>query len=202
MKTKQENFWAGEFGDDYVDRNQGKEWIAGYISHFSDVLKRIPNINSIIEFGCNRGMNLQALHQLLPNTALHGIEINDKAYDIANSFKYTNIINGSIIDIDLPDKYDLTLIKGVLIHIDPDYLNDVYERLYKYTNKYICISEYYNPTPVALPYHGHSEKLFKRDFAGEIMDKYPDLKLIDYGFTYHRDSKYMHDDLNWFLLEK
>ena len=202
MKTEQEKFWSGEFGDEYVDRNQGENWIAGYISHFNDVLKRVPKLDSIIEFGCNRGMNLQALHQLLPDTSLSGIEINEKAYNIANSHDYTKIINDSIISVDLPAKYDLTFIKGVLIHINPDNLNDVYERLYKYSNKYICIAEYYNPTPVSLPYRGHSEKLYKRDFAGELMDMYPDLKLIDYGFTYHRDPKYTHDDLNWFLLEK
>ncbi len=202
MKTEQERFWSGEFGDDYVDRNQGENWIAGYISHFNEILKRVPNLDSIIEFGCNRGMNLQALHQLLPNTSLSGIEINEKAFNIANDHDYTEIFNDSIISVELPKKYDLTFIKGVLIHINPDNLTDVYERLYKYSNKYICIAEYYNPTPVALPYRGHSEKLFKRDFAGEVMDMYPDLTLIDYGFTYHRDSKYMHDDLNWFLLEK
>lgn len=202
MKTEQELFWSGSFGDEYVERNQGNNWIAGYISHFNDILKRLPKLDSIIEFGCNRGMNLQALHQLLPNCSLHGIEINNKAYSIANNLEYTNIINGSIIDIELDNSFDLTFIKGVLIHINPDHLNDVYDRLYKYSNKYICISEYYNPTPVSLPYRGHSEKLYKRDFAGEMMDRYPDLKLIDYGFTYHRDPKYTHDDLNWFLLEK
>lgn len=202
MNTEQEKFWSGEFGDEYVERNKGDNWIAGYISHFSDVLKRIPKVDSIIEFGCNRGMNLQALHHLLPNTSLHGVEINEKAYNIANALEFTNIIKGSIIDIELPQKYDLTLIKGVLIHINPESLPDVYQRLYQYSNKYICIAEYYNPVPVEIPYRGHAEKLYKRDFAGEMLDMYPDLKLIDYGFTYHRDSKYMHDDLNWFILEK
>ncbi len=202
MKTEQEIFWSGDFGNEYVDRNKGDKWIAGYISHFNDVLRRVPQVNSIVEFGCNRGMNLQALHHLLPEAELHGIEINKKACEIANSLSYATAINDSILEIELERKYDLTLIKGVMIHINPDYLNDVYDRLYRFSNKYICIAEYYNPTPVALPYRGNSEKLFKRDFAGEIMDKYPDLKLIDYGFTYHRDPKYKHDDLNWFLLEK
>ena len=48
------------------------------------------------------------------------------------------------------------------------------------SKKFILIAEYYNPTPVEVSYRGHNGKLFKRDFAGEMMKKYSDLKLIDY----------------------
>ena len=53
-----------------------------------------------------------------------------------------------------------------------------------------------------IPYHGESDRLFKRDFAGELMKKYKDLKLVDYGFVYHNDSNFPQDDVTWFLLEK
>jgi spore coat polysaccharide biosynthesis protein SpsF len=35
-----------------------------------------------------------------------------------------------------------------------------------------------------------------------MMDKYSNLKLVDYGFVYHRDYQFPQDDMNWFLLEK
>ena len=70
------------------------------------------------------------------------------------------------------------------------------------SNRYICIAEYYNPTPVEINYRGHQGKLFKRDFAGEILDKFHDLQLLYYGFIYHRDHQFPQDDVNWFLLEK
>ena len=92
--------------------------------------------------------------------------------------------------------------KGVLIHINPDQLNNVYEKVYNSSNKYILIAEYYSPEPVGVLYHGVEGRLFKRDFAGEMIDHYRDLKLIDYGFVYHRDNSFPQDDLNWFLLEK
>lgn len=98
--------------------------------------------------------------------------------------------------------WDFVLIKGVLIHINPEYLDRVYETLYQSSSRYICLVEYYNPTPVEVNYRGHQGRLFKRDFAGEILDKFKDLKLIDYGFTYHRDSHFPQDDATWFLLEK
>lgn len=94
------------------------------------------------------------------------------------------------------------LSKGVLIHINPDMLQKVYDKLYGCTSKYLLIAEYYNPKPVAIDYRGHENKLFKRDFAGELMDKFSDLTLRDYGFIYHRDPSFPQDDVTWFLLEK
>ena len=78
----------------------------------------------------------------------------------------------------------------------------VYDLLHQLSKRYICVIEYYNPAPVEIPYRGHSGKLFKRDFAGELLDRFRDLRLLDYGFVYHRDNNYPLDDLTWFLLEK
>jgi len=113
-----------------------------------------------------------------------------------------NVINESIFDYKDSKKYDLSMIKGVLIHINPDMLNNVYEKLYDSSDRYILVAEYYNPTPVNISYRGYNDRLFKRDFAGEMLDKYSDLELVDYGFLYHRDKYFEQDDINWFLLEK
>lgn len=78
----------------------------------------------------------------------------------------------------------------------------VYEKLYQASNKYILIAEYYNPAPVAINYRGHSDRLFKRDFAGEILEKYKDLELVDYGFSYKGDKAFPQDDITWFLIKK
>ena len=51
-------------------------------------------------------------------------------------------------------------------------------------------------------YRGYDNKLFKRDFAGELLNLYPDLKLIDCGFEYHKIPPFMNDDITWFLIEK
>ena len=64
------------------------------------------------------------------------------------------------------------------------------------------MAEYYNPSPVTIEYRGEKDKLFKRDFAGEMLDKYQDLKLIKYGFIYKRDTTFPQDDITWFLMEK
>jgi spore coat polysaccharide biosynthesis protein SpsF len=86
--------------------------------------------------------------------------------------------------------------------MNPQVLDQVYDALVASTGRYLMIAEYYNPVPVALSYRGHDNRLFKRDFAGEIMDRHPDFKLIDYGFCYRRDPTFPQDDITWFLMEK
>lgn len=201
-KTEQEEFWAGDFGNEYINRNQGQEIIASNIAMFTKVLSCTRAISSIIEFGSNIGLNLKAIKQLLPAVKLSAIEINAHAVNELRKIENINIFHSSILDFTPEETYDLVLIKGVLIHINPDELQKVYELLYTSSKRYICITEYYNPSPVEVNYRGHDGKLFKRDFAGEMLDKYNDLKLVDYGFIYHRDNNFPKDDSTWFLLEK
>lgn len=37
-KTEQENFWAGEFGEEYIQRNKGAQLLASNLSFFSKAL--------------------------------------------------------------------------------------------------------------------------------------------------------------------
>ncbi len=195
-------FWAGEFGDEYVERNQNAKLLANNIFLFSQILKNVDSVKSVIEFGANIGLNLHAIKKLIPEVELSAIEINEKAVSILETMGDITVYNQSILDFNPDYKRDFTFTKGVLIHIDPEQLPSVYNLLYTTSKKYICISEYYNPTPVEITYRGHKNKLFKRDFAGEMLDKFSDLKLVNYGFIYHRDLNFPQDDISWFLLEK
>ena len=202
-KTSQEGFWAGGFGDDYIFRNNSNRLLASNLNFFSKALNSADKVNSVIEFGCNVGMNLRALKLLYPEQVQFGVEINANAAEELRSFlEKENVFNGSIFDYQNNELYELTLIKGVLIHINPEMLDTVYDKLYESSKKYILVCEYYNPSPVAIDYRGHSDRLFKRDFCGEMLDKYSDLKSIDYGFSYKRDPAFSQDDITWFLMEK
>lgn len=202
-KTEQESFWAGEFGDQYINRNQSDELLASNLSFFSRVLQSIHRVSSVMEFGANIGMNLKAMKLLFPGQQQYAVEINKTACEkLVAVIGKNNVINNSIFELDTSNKVELSLIKGVLIHISPDMLPDVYRKLYEVSTRYILVAEYYNSTPVEIPYRGHSGKLFKRDFCGEILDTYKDLHLLDYGFIYHRDPAFPQDDITWFLLEK
>jgi pseudaminic acid biosynthesis-associated methylase len=202
FRTEQEQFWAGEFGDDYTERNQGEDWISSNMALFAKIIMETKPINSVIEFGANIGLNLSAIKRLLPGAELSAIEINSKAAQDLKDIGGIKVYEQSILDFEPDYVRDLVLIKGVLIHINPASLPHVYDLLYRTSRRYICVAEYYNPTPVDISYRGHKDRLFKRDFAGELLDMYTDLHLVKYGFAYHRDSYFPQDDITWFLLEK
>lgn len=202
-KTEQEKFWAKEFGDEYVDRNRNLTLFTTKLKILSKILSKTKDVTSVIELGANIGLNLDAIHALLPECYLAGIEINEKAFNILNSKNHINEkINSSILEYEPGRKYDLSFTMGVLIHIHPDYLDLVYEKLYLSSKRYILIFEYYHPTPMEVNYRGHKNRLFKRDFAGEFMDKYGNTELVDYGFIYRRDQYSPADDMTWFLVQK
>lgn len=203
FKTEQEEFWAGEFGDEYVGRNQGAEMLASNIHFFSRALKSAGKVSSAIEFGANVGMNMLSLQTLYPSAVLRAVEINPTAAkQLATVIGEENTTLGSIFEYEPGAPADLTFTKGVMIHIAPEQLSVVYRKLYDYSSRFILVGEYYNPSPVEIPYRGHAGRLFKRDFCGEMLDAYPDLRLIDYGFSYRRDPAHPQDDINWFLMEK
>ena len=200
-KTEQETFWAGEFGTNYIDRNNSEKILHSKVAMWSKMLNSAHGVKSIRELGCNNGLNLVALKRLQPSLDLYAYEINEEAARQASEFKVADVKHGSILEEINDDKVDLTFTAGVLIHINPDYLDTVYANLVNGSNKYVLVLEYYNPMPVQVTYRGHEGKLFKRDFAGDLIDNYG-LKLIDYGFIYKRDNWAPQDDMAWFLLEK
>jgi len=201
-RTEQEQFWAGDFGNEYINRNMQNEFLPGRLALFSNVLRRTVKINSVIEFGSNVGHNIVALQSLLPKAELSSIEINKKAADVLAEIQGLKVYQQSILDFQPDYQRDFVFTSGVLIHIDPKELNFVYDLLFATSSRYICLIEYYNPTPIEISYRGHKNKLFKRDFAGEMLDKFPSLQLIDYGFVYHRDNCFPLGDGTWFLLDK
>jgi pseudaminic acid biosynthesis-associated methylase len=200
-KTEQEKFWANQFGIDYIKRNNSKPILNSKINMWKKILNATNNVNSVIEFGCNIGLNLVALKKLCPEIKLTGYEINEEAARNAEKFNVGKINKISILEKINFDKADLCFTACVLIHINPKYLRNVYENLVNSSNKYVLVAEYYNPVPITIKYRGYENRLFKRDFAGDLIENY-NLKLIDYGFIYKRDNIAPQDDITWFLLEK
>lgn len=196
--SEQEEAWKGYFGTDYAKRSPGN--VDANIHFFRKIFKGKDSLHveSIIEFGCGVGRNLAALKKVAPHFQLHGVEINEEAARQAEA--HGTIVCGSMLGIQYL-KCDLSFTKGVLIHIPPADLTSAYRVLYNASLRYILVAEYYAPKITEIEYRGRMGLLWKRDFAGEMLDAYPDLRLIGYGFVYHRDA-HPQDDLTWFLMEK
>ena len=202
-KTKQEKFWSGNFGNKYLQRNKRKYLLKNKNHLFKTSLKKADNIKSCIELGAGSGFNLICLKKKYPKAKFFGLEINSlAAKELEKVIIKKNIINESALKWKFNSMHDLVLTCGFLIHIAPNKLNRIYKLIYKLSKKYILICEYYNPQPVKVKYRKHKDKLYKRDFAGEILKKFKGLKLIDYGFVYKSDPCYPLDDINWFLIKK
>ncbi len=202
-ETNQENFWAGEFGNNYTERNSGNNFITLAKNQLENSLRKAEDINSAIELGSNTGNNMEALSSMFPQMELHAIEINKTAYNILENKKICTTYNSSLLDFNTNRKFDLAFTSGVLIHIAPDSLPKAYKKLYELSNKYILMIEYYNHVPEEINYRGNLGKLYRRDFASEIIEQHPSLNLIDYGFLYHNDNDIQRrEDMYWFLLEK
>jgi pseudaminic acid biosynthesis-associated methylase len=192
----QEQHWSGEQGNAYIARN-----MAGLPSAFAmwaEVLKR-ADVRSVVELGANIGTNIRAIRQLLPGVETAGVEINQNAAGML-SRQADEVYEESVLTWEPPKTWDLALCRGLLIHIAPNDLPKVYDRLIRASRRYVLVAEYYNPHPVEIEYRGEMGKLWKRDFAGELLDLYP-LRLVDYGFIWKR-GRFPQDDITWFLMEK
>ena len=205
-----EELWAGEFGDEYTERNSG---VVGLLRAKETMLRRALAVaggqapGRVIEFGANIGLNLTALRRISPwqMCSFSAVEVNETACTKLAGISDTQVFLGSMLDPKRPwgAGYDLAMSIGVLIHIHPDDLPAAYEALYAASDHYILTAEYHNPTPVEVPYRGELGRLWKRDFAAEMLDRFGRLSVADYGFAWRRDPYNPGiDDLVWTLLHK
>jgi hypothetical protein len=73
FKIDQESFWAGEFGNGYIDRNISAGLLSSNRVFFARVINRPRRLESVLELGANVGMNLRALRDLLPDGDLAAV---------------------------------------------------------------------------------------------------------------------------------
>ena len=127
-RTEQEAFWAGEFGTDYIARNESDALLAANLGFFAAALRQARAAASCIELGANVGMNLRALKLLFPAQEQFAVEINaDAARRLREVIPPDHVAHQSILDYVPPREFDLVLVKGVLIHMDPEMLPGIYD---------------------------------------------------------------------------
>lgn len=193
MKNQQENFWSGDFGKDYTNRNSRhyedfdkayKTWYGvPRIKMNQTFLGSLPKDLRILEVGCNTGMQLACL-KLMGFTSLYGIELQD--YAVQKAKEYTegiNIIQGSAFDIPFKDRYfDLVFTSGVLIHIAPENLPGVFSEMHRCSKKYIWGFEYYTEKTTPINYRGNEGFLWKANYGKLIREQFKDVVLMKEEF--------------------
>lgn len=189
MTTEQMNFWLGQFGKDYTDRNtytpEGIDTTYRNIfgigrlemdKRFLDSLDR--NIR-ILEVGCNIGMQLQLLQEL-GFTNLTGIELQRYAIESAKQrLNGIDVLQGSALEMPFRDGwFDLVYTSGVLIHIAPKDLPVVMQEMVRCSKRHIWGFEYYKETTTELPYRGTQGFMWKAPFAQLFQSHAGPLKLV------------------------
>ena len=109
-----EVFWKGEFGDKYTLRNDGLDYGSGCSNFWTEIFSYMENVTSVLEFGCNRGLNLDCIKKLNKGIDINAIEINKSAANLALSKGYR--VNLGSISEEIPKAFasDLTFTCGVL----------------------------------------------------------------------------------------
>ncbi|MBF0590193.1 MAG: methyltransferase domain-containing protein [Magnetococcales bacterium] len=204
--TEQLDFWRGEFGSTYTERNAADAWqLQARVRLWSRIMRAMDGRSpqSILEVGANLGNNLRALSTMCSAT-FHALEPNPTARERLVDDQVVapeRVLDGFASEIPLDDgAVELAFTSGVLIHIHPDDLAASCGEIYRVSSRYIVCIEYFSDKPEVIPYRGHTDKLFKRDFGGFWMDQHPDLQLLDYGFAWKRMTGL--DNLTWWVFEK
>jgi spore coat polysaccharide biosynthesis protein SpsF len=200
--TRQEQLWAGDHTEAYIERSSGPLLLAAKTALFAKILAHVRDVKSVVEFGANIGLNLQAIRTLLPGVEQTAVEISPSAAEVLRQTQGVEVFEESLLHFKPSRTWDLAFTMGVMIHVNPDRLREAYDLLYQSSSRYICMIEYYNPSPMMIMHRGMPDQMFKRDFARELCEAHPDLNLLEYGFVYHRDPVFALDDVTWFLFEK
>jgi pseudaminic acid biosynthesis-associated methylase len=200
--TQQEQLWASKHTEAYIERNSGPKLLAAKTALYAQILAHVRDVRSVVEFGPNIGLNLEAIRMLLPGVEQSAVEISPAAAEVLRQKGGIEVFNESLLEFQPSRTWDLAYTMGVLIHVNPERLRDAYDLLYNASNRYVLMIEYYNPSPMMIMHRGMPDQMFKRDFAREMLDAHADLNLLEYGFVYHRDPVFPLDDVTWFLFEK
>lgn len=198
--------WRGQFGADYIARNSDeKAQIPSLRERWSEILRHTVSAPpcTILEIGPNIGLNLRAL-RFVTHARFYGVEPNDLARQTLLRDRILDAADlraGAASLIDFPDGIaDLAFTSGVLMHIHPDDLLLSCREIHRCAKHWIACIEYFADQPEGIPYRGHQDMLFKRDFGSFWLDNFPDLSVAGYGFFWKRVTGL--DNCNWWLFWK
>jgi pseudaminic acid biosynthesis-associated methylase len=176
--TSQLGRWQGEFGVEYTDRNQ-VDWRTRV-----DTLRRIipAETLSVLEVGCNRGHNLMALKEIMPDAMVIGTE----PAEYARSQRQPGLFVYPFSIYELAElvmrfmQFDMAFTSGVLIHVPPERLDEALRAMHFASCRLILAIEYAGQDE-AVEYRGHTDMLWKRDYGAHYQRLFPELKLIGTG---------------------
>ena len=194
-----EALWAGDFGDEYVDRNaaaaQGRRpfWVQRHEQ---------LGFSSALEIGWNMGGNLRHLVELLGVENVAGVDINEHALEVLRrDVPGVDVRIARARELPFGDaSFDLVFTTGVLIHQPPEELAQVMDEIVRTSRRYVLCGEYKAEDVEEVPYRGHEGALFRNDYGRLYQERFPALELVEEGFL--PKSEGVWDDLTLWVFAK
>ncbi len=189
MENEQLKFWEGDFGNNYIDRNNfvtayivdekyQEEYGVSRTEINKSILEKLDKNMRILEVGSNVGGQLKVLREM-GFTNLYGIEPNDSAYRICKCDSDFSILKANVFDIPFKDNYfDLVFTSGVLIHIAPEWISLALKEINRVSKRYFWIFEYGNDNTICstmVKYRNNEGYLFKHNYF-KLIETYTDFK--------------------------
>jgi pseudaminic acid biosynthesis-associated methylase len=196
--TRLESLWAGQFGDEYIERNLHAA--KGRKRFWGDLLARYP-VHSVLEVGCNIGANLEWICGAIDPRAVCGIDINARALARLHQ-RFPRVLATWSTARALPfrnESFDLVFTAGVLIHQPEAVLPLVMREVIRCSRRYVLCLEYFAPETIEIEYRGHRGALFKRDYGARYRELAHALRIVEEG-RLSRDEGW--DDVTFWLFEK
>lgn len=189
--------WTGDFGNEYTKRQINT--IGARQQMWQMVLPR--NVDSVLEVGANAGLNLEAISEIracdLFATEPNGLarqQLIDAGFcaqvtdDPAHALRYGD------------SSIDLVFTSGVLIHVPPDRLKASLSEIHRVAKRWIICAEYFAPSEEMIPYRGHVNALWRRDYGSLYLDQFQDLYCNSCLFAWKRMTGL--DNLTVWVFEK
>lgn len=196
--SKQLDHWTGEEGREYAARGENN-LTAPRVHMWEHIINAVPELEglSTLEVGCNKGYNLKILQ-----TWGHDVVGIDPVGKIPERFNEGILINKGVAeDIKFgDDSFDFVFSCGVLIHIHPDNQLKAIREMVRVAKKYIAVIEYFDANLTSVPYRGKNDLLWKRDYGSLVMNEFPLLNCVAYGFFWKRLTGL--DNLTYWVFEK
>jgi pseudaminic acid biosynthesis-associated methylase len=194
-----EQLWAGQFGNEYVDRNLGAYERRG--EFWLPLMEELAP-QSVLEIGCNVGGNLQWIARRVSADRVVGVDVNAKALKMLEQrVPGVRALNSPAREIPFADRsVDFVFTMGVLIHQPEETLTKVMTEMVRVSRKWVFCAEYYDTETVEVPYRGQDGALFRRDYKRLFQELFPDeLTLVREGYLGPDDGW---DRDTWWLFER
>lgn len=183
MEVQNSEYWINRPKDDtYRDwKTDSPSWIEEYWrtknhphrKQIINILRKLQPWTSLLEIGCNCGVNLANIKKKFGEVDLAGIDTNKDAIEFAKKkLPDINFTCGDIENLEIGD-YEIVLVDATFMYVSPTDILSVMEKVRK-AKKAIILCEWYDKDRLGILKGGHYARnysLLLKEFGWKVREK-------------------------------